>query len=146
MATTTSTSTQVGDISTAPVTAPVGAAKKSSDPSSMIDKDTFLKLLVAQLQHQDPMSPQDSSQWTAQMAQFSTVEQLTNLAKSTASSAKESSMAQAVALIGHDVDYIGTDGSTVHGTVQQVDVSGDTPTLTIDGVSGILTNSLSDVA
>jgi hypothetical protein len=55
-------------------------------------------------------------------------------------------MAQAVSLIGHDVDYIGADGSTVHGTVQQVDVSGDSPTLTINGVSGILTNSLSDVA
>jgi flagellar basal-body rod modification protein FlgD len=146
MATTSTTGTQVGDITTAAVTPPANATKKSSDPSSMIDKDTFLKLLVAQLQHQDPMSPQDSSQWTAQMAQFSTVEQLTNLATSTASSAKESSMAQAVSLIGHAVDYIGADGSTVHGTVQQVDVSGDSPTLTIDGVSGILTNSLSDVA
>jgi flagellar basal-body rod modification protein FlgD len=141
----TTTSTVVGDITTAPVTPPPNA--KTGDPASAtLDKDSFLKLLVAQLQHQDPTSPQDSSQWTAQMAQFSTVEQLTNLATSTAASAKSSSMAQAVSLIGHEVDYIGADGGTVHGTVQQVDVSADSPTLTIDGVTGISTSSLSDVA
>ena len=140
------TSTQVGNITTAPVTPPANAVKKAGATSSMLDKDSFLKLLVAQLQHQDPTSPQDSSQWTAQMAQFSTVEQLTNLATSTSASAKSSSMAQAVALIGHKVDYIGADGGTVHGTVQQVDVSADSPTLTIDGVTGISASSLSDVA
>ena len=139
--------TQLGDITTAPVTPPAGATKKGGATSaSMLDKDSFLKLLVAQLQHQDPTSPQDSTQWTAQMAQFSTVEQLTNLATSTAASAKSSSMAQAVALLGRDVDYIGKDGATVHGTVQQVDVSADSPTLTIDGVTGIATSALSDVA
>jgi flagellar basal-body rod modification protein FlgD len=141
----TTTSTAVGDITTAPVTPPPNA-KKGDPASPALDKDSFLKLLVAQLQHQDPTSPQDSSQWTAQMAQFSTVEQLTNLASSTAASAKSSSMAQAVSLIGHEVDYIGGDGGTVHGTVQQVDVSADSPTLTIDGVTGISTSSLSDVA
>ena len=55
-------------------------------------------------------------------------------------------MAQAVSLIGHEVDYIGADGGTVHGTVEQVDVSSSSPTLTIDGISGISTSSLSDVS
>ena len=137
---------QLGDITTAPVTPPANATKAPTATSSMLDKDSFLKLLVAQLQHQDPTSPQDSSQWTAQMAQFSTVEQLSNLATSTAASAKQSSMAQAVSLIGHEVDYIGADGGTVHGTVEQVDVSSSSPTLTIDGISGISTSSLSDVS
>jgi flagellar basal-body rod modification protein FlgD len=140
------TSTQVGNITTAPVKPPANATKKDNAASSMMDKDAFLKLLVAQLQHQDPTSPQDSSQWTAQMAQFSTVEQLSNLATSTSASAKSASVAQAVSLIGHQVDYIDTDGSAVHGTVQQVDVSAANPTLTIDGVTGIATSALSDVA
>src|SRR4051794_41921018 len=115
----------VNDISYSPVTPPANAksaaGSDSTASSTMVDKDTFLKLLVAQLQHQDPTSPQDSSQWTAQMAQFSTVEQLTNLATSTAASAKSSSMAQAVALVGREVDYVGKDGATVHGTAEQAD-------------------------
>lgn len=42
-------------------------------------KDDFLKLLVAQLQNQDPMNPSDPTQFTAQLAQFSQLEQLTNI-------------------------------------------------------------------
>src|SRR5688500_10003147 len=40
-----------------------------------LGKDAFLKLLVAQLRHQDPLKPQDSSDFTAELAQFSSVEQ-----------------------------------------------------------------------
>ena len=41
-------------------------------------KDQFLKLLVAQMKNQDPESPMDGTQMAAQLAQFSTVEQLQN--------------------------------------------------------------------
>jgi flagellar basal-body rod modification protein FlgD len=44
-----------------------------------LGKDQFLQLLVAQLQNQDPLEPQDNSQMIAQMAQFSTLEAMTNL-------------------------------------------------------------------
>ncbi len=44
-----------------------------------MSKDEFLQLFVAQLQNQDPLSPMDSSQFTSQLAQFSSLEQLTNL-------------------------------------------------------------------
>ena len=44
-----------------------------------LDKDSFLKLMMAQLQHQDPLEPMDNSQTIAQMAQFSSVEQLSNI-------------------------------------------------------------------
>jgi flagellar basal-body rod modification protein FlgD len=37
-------------------------------------KETFLTLLVAQLQHQDPLAPQDNTQFTAQLAQFTSLE------------------------------------------------------------------------
>ena len=49
-----------------------------ADPSTsdaMVNEQTFLKLLVAQLQNQDPMQPQDPSQFVAQLAQFSSLEQ-----------------------------------------------------------------------
>ena len=122
------------------------AKTPSTNPMGALDKDTFLKLLVAQLQHQDPMSPQDSSQWTAQMAQFSTVEQLTNLATTSAKSAKSAAMSQAVALLGKTVSYIGQDGASAQGTVQRIDAGGDVPTLMIDGVAGVSLDSVSEVS
>jgi flagellar basal-body rod modification protein FlgD len=42
-------------------------------------QETFLKLLVEQLKHQDPLSPQDSAQFVAQLAQFNSLEQLISI-------------------------------------------------------------------
>ena len=53
-------------------------AKK--DPSKL-DKDDFLKMLSAQIQNQNPMNPTDQKQFTQEMAQFSQLEQMTNLNK-----------------------------------------------------------------
>ena len=49
-------------------------------------KDQFLKLFVAQLQHQDPMNPMQDSDFMGQMASFSTLEQVSNLAAANARS------------------------------------------------------------
>ncbi len=43
------------------------------------DQEMFLKLLVAQMKNQDPLNPTDSTQYTAQLAQFSSLEQLTGI-------------------------------------------------------------------
>lgn len=45
-----------------------------------LDKDAFLKLLVTQLEYQDPLDPQDNSQYLSQLAQFSSLEQMSNVA------------------------------------------------------------------
>src|SRR3954453_8000931 len=103
------------------------AKTPATSPTSALDKDTFLKLLVAQLQHQDPMQPSDSSQWTAQIAQFSTVDQLTNLAKNSADAAKAAAVNQAVSLLGRTVTYDDKEGLATTGTVESVDLSGDAP-------------------
>lgn len=54
-------------------------AESNSQSASDIRKDEFLKLLVAQLQHQDPMNPMDNQQFLAQLATFSSLEQLISI-------------------------------------------------------------------
>jgi flagellar basal-body rod modification protein FlgD len=58
---------------TAAATAPQAASQKT------VGKDEFLRLFVTQLKYQDPLSPMDSTGFTTQLAQFSSLEQLTNL-------------------------------------------------------------------
>lgn len=50
--------------------------------SQVLDKDAFLKLMMVQLQNQNPLNPQDNTEYMSQMAQFSSVEQLSNIASS----------------------------------------------------------------
>lgn len=114
--------------------------------ASALDKDTFLKILVAQLKMQDPTKPTDSSQFMAQMAQFSTVEQLTNMSKMSADAAASAKVDQSVGLLGRTATYAGADGLPITGVVQHVDITAAGPTLTIDGVSGINPSALSQVA
>ena len=57
-------------------TAGVGLA---TPQSNVLDKDVFLNLLITQLQNQDPLNPTDSVEFTAQLAQFSSLEQLANV-------------------------------------------------------------------
>jgi flagellar basal-body rod modification protein FlgD len=56
-----------------------GATTSTTAPKKSLDKDAFMTLLVTQLKNQDPMNPSDSSQLAAQLAQFTSVEQLSQL-------------------------------------------------------------------
>lgn len=60
-------------------TATTGATSDAKVFQNSMGKEEFLKLLVVQLQNQDPLSPMDSQDFSAQLAQFSSVEQLTNI-------------------------------------------------------------------
>jgi flagellar basal-body rod modification protein FlgD len=55
------------------------ASTPTKQDNSVMGKDDFLTLLVAQLQHQDPLNPSESTEFTAQLAQFSSLEQLQNI-------------------------------------------------------------------
>ncbi len=54
-------------------------SNSSNKSKDVLGKDDFLKMLLAQLKNQDPLNPMDSAQYSAQLAQFSTLEQITNL-------------------------------------------------------------------
>ena len=116
------------------------AVQTASDPfSSSTQKDMFLKMLVAQLKNQDPTSPMDQKDMMGQMAQFSTVEQLTNLGKTMQSLQSNATFSQSIGLIGKRVDYLGQDDqpvtqvgvtavSSVKGVIKLVLANGDTTT------------------
>ena len=53
-----------------------GNLQKTAGPKDKMGRDEFLKLLMAQIKYQDPMNPMDSTQFSAQLAQFSSLEQL----------------------------------------------------------------------
>lgn len=53
--------------------------RQQMNKANDMDKDAFLKILIAQLQNQDPMSPMEDREFIAQMAQFTSLEQMTNM-------------------------------------------------------------------
>src|SRR3954453_9449352 len=122
---------------TTAATAATSATTKKSDPN-VLGKDDFLKLMVAQMKNQDPMNPSDDKDNIAQMAQFSSLEQITNLATATQDLANRMSLTQNVGLLGHDVTYTGTDGAAVTGKVDGLDLAKDgTTKLSVGGQVGI---------
>lgn len=139
--------TTVTPTTTQPTGAVVGGGTGSTgqiDP--LLDKNAFLKLMMTQLKEQDPLNPQDPSQYLGQLAQMTTVEQETNIAQSAAATAAAQGANTAIALIGHTVSYVDAQGNTQTGTVQKVDFSGGTPSLTINGVANISPGAVSEVS
>jgi flagellar hook assembly protein FlgD len=53
--------------------------RAAAEQAAGADRDTFLKLLVEQLKHQDPLAPQDGAQFVAQLAQFNSLDQLISI-------------------------------------------------------------------
>ena len=79
-------------------------------PSKELDKDAFLNLLITQLQNQDPLNPTDSTEFTAQLAQFSSLEQLGNVnenLKQLQNFQASINNSQAVSLIGKEITATG---------------------------------------
>ncbi|MBQ9505022.1 MAG: hypothetical protein IJU93_08435 [Lachnospiraceae bacterium] len=92
--------------------------KANAKDNSSVDKEQFLQLLVAQMQYQDPLEPTDNTQYVSQLATFSELEQMQNMAKST-------DMARAQALVGKNVTVNSTNSVTgitteVTGKVESV--------------------------
>jgi flagellar basal-body rod modification protein FlgD len=115
------------------------------NPAGGLGKDDFLKLLVGQLQNQDPMSPVGDQEFMGQMAAFSTLEQVTNLATTTEQLSQTVAANQSIALIGHQVTYSKADGSEAEGKVERVNFDGEGFTLTIGGETGVAPGLVKEV-
>ena len=95
---------------------------------STLGKDDFMKILVAQLQAQDPMAPMEGQEFASQLAQFSSLEQLTNVNSNLeASQAFDLAMSNsaALALIGKNVDAPGNTIDLKSGEVENLSFSLD---------------------
>ena len=77
-----SDSTSLNTITTNGVTtaASASATTSTSTAKNALDKNAFLQLLCTQMQYQDPLDPQDNSEYLSQLAQFASLEQMTNVA------------------------------------------------------------------
>lgn len=95
----------------------------SKQKGSTLDKDSFMLLLVTQFKYQDPLNPMDDKEFIAQMAQFSSLEQLMNLNTSMEGLTDATNNGQMI----NATSYIG----------KRVTVSGDT----IGKVDGVVTSS-----
>jgi flagellar basal-body rod modification protein FlgD len=113
----------------------VGAATNTQTPARTTDdqfgKDTFLKLLVAQLKYQNPMEPQDGSQFLAQTAQFTMVEKLTELEQETKSQVSANQVMAASSMIGHEIKYKDTSGAEQTGVVTSIKLTINGPQLRV---------------
>ncbi len=95
------------------------------ETNSELGKEAFLKILIAQLSNQDPLDPLKDKDFIAQMAQFSTLEQMTNMNKSI-EQMNAVTKGSAVNYIGRVVEYLDDEGLSTYGTVAYVrfDTSG----------------------
>lgn len=117
----------------------IGNATSPKKASPDLGKDDFLKLMVGQLKNQDPLNPMEDKDFMGQMAQMSSLEQLTNMAKTMESE-------RAFQLIGRDVTY--TDpktGAVGTGTVAKVVIEAGKPTLVVGETEGIDPSTVTEV-
>jgi flagellar basal-body rod modification protein FlgD len=128
--------------------ATAGTAVAAATTSPQDQQDRFLKLLVSQMKNQDPLAPMDNAQVTAQMAQISTVNgvtQLNDTLKSVMEQLGASQILQGASLAGHNVMVSGNtlsfDGSTATGGFE-LDSASANVTLSVLDASGKVVNSV----
>ena len=123
----------------------LSAKSDATKKEDALGKDAFMQMLVTQMKYQDPLNPMDNQEMLAQLAQFTALEQMMNVAK-----ASDKQLANS--MIGKYVEYQVKDETTgnatyKYGKVDYVKLSGDTPTLgigeeevTLDKVSQVVSS------
>lgn len=114
-------------------TVPAWANTPATVPdNTAMDKDTFLKLMVAQLKYQDPSKPMDSAAFIAQTAQFAQVEKMDQLVTQNAELLLNQRTLSAGVLVGTHVTYMDAAGLTQSGKVDSVKIN-DTENIAMVG-------------
>ena len=111
------------------------AADTSRVPIQTLGQNDFLKLLVTQMTSQDPLNPQKDTDFIAQMAQFSSLEQSKTMASDVSTLRAQQNFSQAYSLLGQTVSLQVDKNATAQGIVQAVQVDAGTPKLLVNGRS-----------
>jgi flagellar basal-body rod modification protein FlgD len=119
------------------------AAGTSTATGENVDENQFLNLLVTQLKNQDPTQPMDDSQFVSELAQFSSLQETTNLNTTMQDYTTTSQLGSAASLIGATVTTSATDsnGNAIGGVISSATNSGGT----VNVVIGTNTVPLTDV-
>lgn len=96
------------------------ASNTATEERNALGKDDFLRLLITQMEYQDPLDPMDNTEMIAQLAQFSALEQMNNLNSQFSQFRQEGMLLQSMLLTGKDVRLQMCDGSEVSGTIDKV--------------------------
>jgi flagellar basal-body rod modification protein FlgD len=104
---------------------------KATKVGGVMGKDEFLKILITQLSHQDPIQPMEDKEFIAQMAQFSSLEQITNMSEGMGRVAELLAKSQALGLLGQNVNVMDGEQS-ITGIVEEV-TGGDFPQVMVNG-------------
>ena len=119
--------------------APITESSASSQPETVfggefIGKDGFLKLLITQLQNQDPLEPMSNEDFASQLAQFSSLEQMQNLNESFAQLMDLTKIGSSASLIGKTVSFFDqSTGLSSSGNVDKVLLKSDGLYFSING-------------
>ncbi len=100
-----------------------------------LGKDEFMKMLVAQMQNQDPMAPMDNAQMTAQLAQFSALEQMENLNSQFEGFQQSATAAMSLLNSCKSVVLELIDGTSVGGLLEKVQWNGGETQFVVDGTA-----------
>jgi len=103
----------------------------------------LMKILLTQLQYQDPTQPMDNAQFVAQIAQFATLDETRQMSESMTQLAATESLTQSVGLLGRTVNYTTSSNGTGAGQVTLITLSNGTPTMSITASDGTVTNGVS---
>lgn len=115
------------------------AAQNSAEPTARVPKksmgqEDFLKLITVQLANQDPLKPMEDTDFMAQMAQFTSLEQSSQMARDLVSLRTDFARQSAASLLGREATVTTADGE-ITGPVENVDYTLDTTRVTIGGVT-----------
>jgi flagellar basal-body rod modification protein FlgD len=103
-------------------------------PMQTLGQNDFLQLLVAQMSSQDPMNPTKDSDFIAQMAQFSSLEQSKSMQADIASMTTQMQLQQANSLLGRNVTVAFPDSTTMSGNVSGIMFEAGTPKIVVNGL------------
>jgi flagellar hook assembly protein FlgD len=118
-------------------------AKTSTDAINDIDLNTFLKLMIAELQNQDPLNPLDNKDMLAQISQIREVGATDKLTQTLDSVLLGQNISSATNLIGADISALSDDGQSITGIVDRVSIDKGSPKLHVENMS-VITRSDED--